>query len=154
MGVATWASRYVGIPYVWRGRSFDGADCWGLVRLIYEREFGVILPMYSDAGGTQEHPPSEAFEDGLASDGWVEVDDPDVGTGVLLRVRSAEIHCGICVGDDMFLHTMPQIKCSALERLQSWLWRPKIAGYFLPGNLSTKALSRSLLTHGRSATSS
>jgi hypothetical protein len=32
--------KYIGIPFVDRGDSFDGADCYGLLRLFYREEFG------------------------------------------------------------------------------------------------------------------
>lgn len=38
--------RYVGIPYLDRGRSIAGCDCWGLVRLVTAELRGVTLPSY------------------------------------------------------------------------------------------------------------
>ena len=42
------ANKYVGLRYLAGGRDVDGevsgVDCWGLVRLVYEREFGINLP--------------------------------------------------------------------------------------------------------------
>ena len=32
--------KYIGIPFVDRGDSFKGADCYGLLRLFYREEFG------------------------------------------------------------------------------------------------------------------
>lgn len=39
-----WATKYVGLPYCLGGRERDGVDCWGLVRLVYREERGVLLP--------------------------------------------------------------------------------------------------------------
>ena len=49
-------AKYVGIRYQSRGRSFDGCDCYGLVRLFYQAELGIELPEYhySDAENMAE----------------------------------------------------------------------------------------------------
>jgi cell wall-associated NlpC family hydrolase len=38
--------KYVGIPFIDRGSSFNGADCYGLIRLIYKTEFGIDIPEF------------------------------------------------------------------------------------------------------------
>lgn len=42
--VPEWAGRYVGIPFADYGRDQTGADCWGLVRLIWQEQCGLELP--------------------------------------------------------------------------------------------------------------
>jgi len=38
---------YLSTPYVKGGRGLtDGCDCWGLVKMIYAREYGIVLPEY------------------------------------------------------------------------------------------------------------
>jgi cell wall-associated NlpC family hydrolase len=40
--------RLIGIPFVDRGRTVDGADCWGLSRLAMLRGASVDLPPYDE----------------------------------------------------------------------------------------------------------
>lgn len=44
--------KYIGIPFKNHGCSFDGCDCYGLVKLLYKEEFGLILP---DVGDLYNH---------------------------------------------------------------------------------------------------
>jgi cell wall-associated NlpC family hydrolase len=39
--------RFIGLPYVDKGRGFSGVDCWGLVWLVF-RDAGLELPSYDD----------------------------------------------------------------------------------------------------------
>lgn len=44
----TFRGRYAGTPYVERGRSIEGADCWGLVCVVYLEEAGIVLPDHGE----------------------------------------------------------------------------------------------------------
>ena len=48
-----WSAGYVGLPWLDGGRSADGADCWGLVRLVYERELGNALPTSGESSARE-----------------------------------------------------------------------------------------------------
>lgn len=44
----SWAAKYIGILFVEHGRTREGCDCWGLLRLVYREEFGIELPGYDE----------------------------------------------------------------------------------------------------------
>ena len=52
-----WVNKYVGIPFKSGGRTSDGCDCYGLVRMVLKNEYSLILPMldgkYIDALDTE-----------------------------------------------------------------------------------------------------
>lgn len=53
-GERVWWAKYVGIPYVNEGRStVSGLDCWGLLRVVYRDEIGIVLPDYGEIYSTQ-----------------------------------------------------------------------------------------------------
>lgn len=41
--------KYLSVPYRKGGRDESGCDCWGLARLVLERERGILLPSYDGA---------------------------------------------------------------------------------------------------------
>ncbi|CAI2936032.1 C40 family peptidase [Aminobacter niigataensis] len=74
----TWLNRYVGIPFVSRGRSRAGLDCWGLVRLIYAQELGIELPSYGEIAAHDLISVSREVTSGKDGEAWGEVDRRDL----------------------------------------------------------------------------
>lgn len=125
---------YVGIPFRDRGRAMDGANCWGLIVLFYQRELGIELPAYderaaalSDAERAELHTVVCDERDGGV---WRDVQPESVQPGdlVLFRVAGALAHMGIVSGRDRFLH-MRLGKDSVVESLSSPLWINRIESF-------------------------
>ena len=92
-----WINDYIGLPYKWGGREWDGLDCYGLVKLVYREEYGIILPDWAtDAIDLKER-------DGLIAavvcgGNWEPVDEPgDRAFAVCYRHRAAH-HLGLHYG--------------------------------------------------------
>lgn len=84
------ARQYVGVPYVWAGRSPAGFDCSGFVWYVYSN-FGVGLPRMADG----------QFEVGL------QVSRRDLVPGDLVFFSTYEpgpSHVGIYIGNGQFIH--------------------------------------------------
>lgn len=88
-----WWNKYIGIPYEFRGRTKDGADCYGLVEIIQREVFGVDLP----SSHTIDVPLSEAREGDM------------VRMTELFGGRVLNRHCGIITGDKHILHTTENV---------------------------------------------
>ena len=98
-----WLNNYIGLPYLSGGRDMDGADCYGLIKLVTEEHFGWVLPDWEidtlDLGAR-----NEAIEDVVTSGDFLRKDFPaDGDIAVCYRGRIA-VHVGICFRDGV-LHT-------------------------------------------------
>jgi len=126
--VARWASDYVGIPYKFGGDKRDGADCWGLARLIHREVFQHGIP---------DFPHDDADQNRLAEVvSWarplapvVKTDTPHPGDFVLLEIFGKPCHVGVVVGDGYMIHTLYKHD-SALERYTGIRWSKRVEGYY------------------------
>lgn len=84
-----WWNEYIGIPYEFRGRDKDGADCFGIAEIIHKEVFGNNL--------------EECKTEPVAPD--------DLREGDIVRLtemfggRVLNRHCGVVTGDKHILHT-------------------------------------------------
>ncbi|QIO64771.1 C40 family peptidase [Rhizobium leguminosarum] len=123
--------RFVGIPYVELGRTYEAADCWGVFRLYYRDVRGILLPSYLDEMEGREFrrnniSPLVATE---KEHNWDQVDRPETGDAILMRVGRDESHVGVFIGNGQMLHSEGPHP-SQIERMGDMRWRSRIAGYF------------------------
>jgi len=88
--VAAFAKQFLGVPYVWAGRSPAGFDCSGFISYVFD-QFGISLPRMAD----------EQFGSGVA------VNRHDLQVGDLVFFSTYEpgpSHVGIYIGGGQFIH--------------------------------------------------
>jgi cell wall-associated NlpC family hydrolase len=132
MSAPAWVNQYVGLPFAELGRDRAGVDCWGLVRLIYQEQFGVTLPSYTEAYRTTlDADEIGALVQGEARAWWaaVPLTAARVGDVLVLRVRNQPMHCGLVLTPPAFLHIVRGIN-AAVERWDAWHWNKRISGVF------------------------
>lgn len=112
----------IGVPFEYGGRGPDSFDCYGLVKHLYEREHGVVIPDYKS--------PSDAPRINALFAGnvqlWQEVERAP-GTVLLVRTRILN-HVGFVVNDRQFMHTWHLSGGVVCERIQDW--ERRIIGYY------------------------
>ena len=87
-----WAFNYIGIPYKQGGMSpATGLDCWGLFRLIYEKEFGIFLPVVLCESVESPRLLCGAIQDHELSS-WNELESPIDGAAVAMSQKKTIIH--------------------------------------------------------------
>jgi len=123
-----WHNKYIGIPFLDKGRDTNGIDCWGLVRLVYKQEYNIDLPNFST---NYEADDAEQMRDLLAQykEGWEKIDTPTEGCIVLFNILGVESHMGIAVSSTHFLHARDRYD-SAIESFESVGWKNRITGFY------------------------
>ena len=126
-GVPEWVNRYIGIPYVSRGRTLGACDCWGLISLIYREIYDINIPVYYYDNAEDTKSIVEAFGDNVGS--WEQVNRPLVGDVVFLNIGGHPIHAGLYIGENRMIHSLAGHD-SAIESINGLRWLSRINGYY------------------------
>jgi cell wall-associated NlpC family hydrolase len=121
--------KYIGIPYVNKGRDFNGVDCWGLVWLFLENEMSIKYQSIFDYIDHRDVFIIERYIIDNVKRHWKRITVPKPGDIVLFRINGRLIHIGIVIDRNQFLHTL-QGKNSCIERLSDPRWSKRIGGYY------------------------
>jgi cell wall-associated NlpC family hydrolase len=124
-----WASKYVGIPYLNKGRDFSSVDCWGLVRLVYSYELGIELPQYGEVSSDNLAKVHRKVAEVSEYEEWKPVLTEDIETFDVCVMRAAGkrlvCHVGIVVDKKRILHVENRIN-SAIVELRDPIIRERI----------------------------
>lgn len=110
-------NRFIGIPFADGEQSFDGANCYGLVRLFYREHLGINIPelrVHSDHSNV-------VWATYLKEIGehWESVTEPQLYDVVAMAqdVRHPRIvqHVGIYIGDGKVLHTLNKVESHIVD---------------------------------------
>lgn len=133
MDAPSWCAQYIGIPYASFGRTREGADCLGLVRLVLREQFGLEMPAYDvewyDAGDRREV--ARRLREGAESALWqtVPAGQECPGDVVLLALLGHPAHVGVVAVKGWMLHIEGGIN-SVMERYDHPRWGRRVMGFF------------------------
>lgn len=129
------ANRNIGAPFLNRGRSPAGWDCWGVIIAAYRECLGYELPDRPDLSAEEEDAGQvfQAFMDGFAS--WQEVPAGQGKIGDIIIFRPN--HAGLVLGAGRMLHCREQVD-TVVERYDNYLWSRLVIGIFRHAELSTR----------------
>jgi cell wall-associated NlpC family hydrolase len=125
-----WFSDYVGIPFRTLGRTKEGCDCYGLVRIAMAEHYNVLLPElleYSDSLEYEET--NKVILDNIPLLSGEELSYPKEGSVVVLSNRGLESHIGLMVTDKLMLHTT-SANGAVIEPVTSIRIKNRIRGYY------------------------
>lgn len=112
-----------------KGRSVEGVDCWGLVKLVYENERGIDVPSYVDDYETTND--RQKISDIISSESaekWEMVKEPREYDVVILDMRGIPMHVGIVTKPGHMIHCARGIN-TVHENFTTARWRHKIKGF-------------------------
>lgn len=123
--VDPWWVKYIGIPYLDKGRDPSGLDCWGLVRWVYAEERNLILP------SLHHHDGLDSIRQMLAQhiDDYEKLDKPEPWAIALFRSMITAMHVGIMIDDTRMLHAVNG-KDTCIEPVATYQFRLK--GFYKP----------------------
>lgn len=122
---------YIGIPWVDKGRSFDGWDCYGLVYCISRRDLGRLVPSYVLGYTSSMHDESVAEALHFYSQEWANVTQAkrEIGDVLVFMLGGVPVHCGLVVNDELMLHCFKGRE-TVLEPFVSAAWRQRVEGVY------------------------
>jgi len=127
--IPVWSRDFIGIPYLSKGSSFMGADCFGLYRLIKAMQDNVHIPEYDYESAEDKESIEVAM---IARHTWEKLNTPREGCLVIMNIAGQPIHCGYALDEYTMLHSLKGHN-SAIERLDNKKWRDRIEGFYEHG---------------------
>jgi cell wall-associated NlpC family hydrolase len=130
--IPSWATQYVGAPYVAGGRTLDGVDCWGLLNLVWAEQMGVQLPAYEGALYHDQSSTEAVAQDAVAFASHYAPVTPgreQLGDGILIRMRGAPLHVGMVLAPGVMLHVEEGAN-AVIERYDGFRWAKRIVGFY------------------------
>ncbi len=132
---SAWATQYLAIPFLEKGRTRAGVDCYGLARLIYAEQRGILLPSYDESYETvQDTHEIVSLLEGAVGSAWKEVPLVEASEydGLLLRILGHPTHFGIVLRPPWFIHAIKDTSAKTgkvrIERWDSLLWQRRVMG--------------------------
>lgn len=124
-----WWNNYIRIPFEEKGRSEKGADCWGLFKLVYEKERGIILPDYLECYDTTAD--AEKLGEVIQNERkqkWQDVESGIEFDAIILRMRNRPMHVGIVTKPGFMLHCAEGVGV-AHENYTNMRWQNRVIGF-------------------------
>ena len=126
-----WVNKYVGIPFKSGGRTSDGCDCYGLVRMVLKNEYSLILPMldgkYIDALDTETT--KELFRQYVPLLCGDKIEKPEEKAIAVIKTQGLATHVALYAGDGFIIHTMLNTG-TVCERLSNPTLTGRIEGWY------------------------
>lgn len=134
-----WCEQYMSIPFQDGGRDSSGLDCWGWVRLAYEKEKGIRLESFTEVSTRDLIRIKQVMEERVLLPPWIilgsEHDDEICAFDVVvmsgtLQIRDgkpyrAPVHVGLMVDSVNMVHTERSVGMCR-QRLDDPLVKPRI----------------------------
>lgn len=122
------------VPFVEGGRTYDGWDCWGLVRCAQQDVFGIELPSYADEyGSTNRRDELRTVVDAHKADHWQRFDTAQKGDIAIVEMMGRPCHVGLMLDGKHMIHC-EQKRGTCVERIDRAPWRgdgyDKVEGFY------------------------
>jgi len=102
-------NKYIGIPWVCGGSTEEGADCWGIVKMVYKDLLNIEIGHYNVSEINNSEKTSDKIE--MVRDStqdWIQTENPAINDVIMMvnRMTGRPEHVGIFIGKGKVLHSM------------------------------------------------
>ena len=102
---ALFLAKYIGIPYAHKGRTMQGLDCWGLIKLIY-RDLGTEVRDLDDYEMEGHLNGKDYFK---PKDEWIKSSVPrPYDVALFVNTEGIAYHAGVITPDLKLIHASKQ----------------------------------------------
>lgn len=109
--------KYIGIPYLDKGRDFTGCDCYGLLMLYYKNELGIDIPDVNISAKEPRRSLAKYLEE--IQKHWRELPYPEPNAGVAMCLNPEHpmmvTHFGVMIDEKRMLHTYENTNSHIVE---------------------------------------
>lgn len=130
--IEPWWNEYVGIPFLEKGRTRAGVDCWGLPCVVFAEKKNIILPSYLELYESTKYENCQQLKDLIFKERqskWHEVDKPQEFDFALIKKGGVPMHVGLVTKKNFVLHSEVGVGV-ANEDTTRLHWKNKIEAYF------------------------
>lgn len=131
-----WWQKYIGIPFLDRGRTWQGVDCGGLLYLIYKTELNIDLPGFDCFYHARVYKEANKVIDEVKKNIFKKIDSPSEMCAVVFardkwRINErGSYHVGICINEHEMIHAQDPTNVKVTS-LSNPLYANDIEGYYI-----------------------
>lgn len=125
-----WSAAYVGTVYLDKDLGAAGCHCWGLLRLVYRQEKGILLPDYEGVSPDDVRDIDALVHDEIDAGHWHRVERPQEFDAALFRRGRHDSHIGIMIDHRHMLHSDREAGAAIVERIDTGRWATSIVGFY------------------------
>ena len=126
-----WANDYIRVPFLDLGRTSQGADCWGLIKLIYQEQLSIELPSLLEYEDTMDRVTISDIV-GREKNKWEAVsqgaeEEFDVG---IFKTQNHPMHVGLVIKRGTMIHCEKGSGTSIINYHDNIRWNNRLVGFF------------------------
>ena len=120
--------RSLQVPFVEKGRDFEGWDCWGLVYCYFKQVKRILLPEYLDYSSTTEYRQLKRLIN-QAKPAWIVVDEPEQGDVAIFNLSGYPTHVALVMDKRNALHAESKVG-TFMEPIKGAVWGKRLEGIY------------------------
>lgn len=120
-------NKYIGIPFKEHGRDIRGADCFGLLKMLYLEFYNVVLP---DWKVQSYHVTDINYEvkKGLSAK-FDRIDEPEIGDVGIFVFAGLPTHIGMYIGSGKIIHVLEN-ETAVIESVTTGRLKGRLYGWY------------------------